>query len=244
MPEGSPITGRVDVHAHLIPGVDDGCEDVDQAVACARAFVAAGYSDLCCTPHIWPSLPRNTMGNIVAWTAALQQEFDRRLIPVKLHPGGEINLTPKFLQTPPEAVVTYGGRRKFVIFDLWADRLPDHFEPSVRWFQSLGLQPILAHPERMRAVQDDPELADYFAELGLLLQGNLQCFGDPPGADTRRTAERFLEENRYFCLGSDCHGPSTLPIRLEGLARATTLAGEDAIRRLTVDNPRRLLAEA
>lgn len=243
MPEVPPITGRIDVHCHLLPGVDDGCESVDEAVACARAFVQAGYSHVCCTPHIWPSLPRNTLANIRAWTANLQLELDRRLVPLKLHAGGEINLTPQYLKTDPERVVTYAGRRKYVIFDLWADRLPDHFEPSVRWFQSMGLQPILAHPERMRAVQDDPGLAEYFADIGLLLQGNLQCFGDPPHADTRRTAERFLAEDRYFCLGSDCHGPATLGIRLTGLENATALAGIETIRRLTVENPAKLLAE-
>jgi protein-tyrosine phosphatase len=138
-------------------------------------------------------------------------------------------------------VVTYGGNRRFAIFDLWADRLPPHFEPSVRWLQSLGLTVILAHPERMRAVQDDPGLADCFVELGLLLQGNLQCFADPPHADTRRTAERFLAEDRYFCLGSDTHGPASLDVRLHGLATVIERFGKDAADRLTIDNPRRLL---
>jgi protein-tyrosine phosphatase len=138
--------------------------------------------------------------------------------------------------------VSYGMQSRFVIFDLWADRLPPHFEPSVKWFQSLGLTVILAHPERMRAVQDEPEIADYFAGLGLLLQGNLQCFGDPVGSDTRVTAERFLREDRYFCLGSDCHNPQSMPVRLTGLRNAIRLAGGRTVDRLTIDNPRKLLA--
>jgi protein-tyrosine phosphatase len=133
-------------------------------------------------------------------------------------------------------------QNKFIIFDLWADKLPDHFEPAVRWFQSLGLTVILAHPERMRAVQDEPEIADYFAELGLLLQGNLQCFADLASSPTRRTAERYLREGRYFCLGSDCHGPSSMPGRLQGLKHAIDQAGNEVVDRLTIENPRRLLA--
>jgi len=78
-----------------------------------------------------------------------------------------------------------------------------------------GAMVILAHPERMRAVQADPSLADYFQELGLLLQGNLQCFGDPPHAETRRVAEQFLREKRYFMLGSDLHNLKSLPIRVQ-----------------------------
>jgi hypothetical protein len=89
----------------------------------------------------------------------------------------------------------------------------------------------------MAAVQREPQLADYFREIGLLLQGNLQCFGDPPGSPTRRTAERFLLEDRYFLLGSDLHNLSSLPIRLEGLKRAVDLAGDEVVDRLTKTNP-------
>src|SRR5687767_15236221 len=57
------------------------------------------------------------------------------------------------------------------------------------------------------------------AELGVLLQGNFQCFGDPPHAHTRRTAERFLTEGRYFTLGTDLHGVASLPLRWSGFDR-------------------------
>ena len=73
---------------------------------------------------------------------------------------------------------------------------------------------ILAHPERMAAVQNDPKLVDYFSDLGMLLQGNLQCFADPIGAPTRRVAEKLLAEGRYFLLGSDLHNLASLRMRL------------------------------
>src|SRR5438045_7383329 len=97
---------------------------------------------------------------------------------------------------------------------------------------------ILAHPERMKAVQVEPELADYLQKLGVLLQGNLQCFSDPAGSATRVTAERYLREGRYFLLGSDLHNLRTLDVRLEGLKRAIGIAGEEAVNTLTVDKDR------
>jgi protein-tyrosine phosphatase len=103
---------------------------------------------------------------------------------------------------------------------------------------------ILAHPERMRAVQDEPELADYFKERGVLLQGNLQCFSDAPTARTRQIVERFLSEDRYFMLGSDLHSFETLPPRLAGLKRAIELAGAEKIDVLTKTNPAKLLPES
>ena len=119
--------------------------------------------------------------------------------------------------------------------------LPDFFERCVRWFQSLGLDVILAHPERMRAVQHEPELADYFDALGLMLQGNLQCLGDPPHMPTYKVGRQYLTTGRYFMLGSDLHNIDTLPHRMKGLHHAIELVGEAQVDVLTKEHPRKLL---
>lgn len=233
-------TGLIDTHAHLLPGVDDGCKTVEESIACARALVAAGYAHAFCTPHIWPGLATNTADAIPAMVERLQSDYDRAGVPLRLAPGGEMNFRPTFTDTPPDELVTYGMAGKYALVDLWADRLPPHFEPSVRWLQRLGMTVILAHPERMRAVQDRPELADYFADLGLLLQGNLQCFNDPPAAPTRRVADRYLQDGRYWMLGSDTHGVGGLDQRLAGLRRVRELVDPATFARLTHDNPLKL----
>ncbi len=235
--------GRFDVHSHLLPGIDDGCATVEESIACARELVKAGYTHSFCTPHIWPSFPDNTIGNIAPHVAKLQAAFDAAAVPLRLIAGGELNLRPDFIKTPPAEVVTYAMARKHVLVDFWADRLPQFFEPSIRWLQSLGLTVVLAHPERVRAIQLQPELADRFADMGLLLQGNLQCFGDPPRAATRELAERYLLEDRYFMLGSDTHNIETLPVRIRGLNRAIELVGEDKVMKLTRDHPLELVPE-
>ena len=201
-----------------------------------------GYSHCFCTPHIWPNLPTNTIANSVRWTDELQQKLDEAQIPLRLMPGGELNLRPELAEESPADVVTYGMQRRHVLVDLWADELPSHFERDIRWLQWLGLTVILAHPERMRAVQSEPTLAGRFRQLGLLLQGNLQCFGDPPDSPTYRTAERFLKEGQYTFLAFDLHRPDTLDRRLRGLERVIQLIGESAADRLLKDNPRGLLA--
>src|SRR5262249_28286209 len=142
---------------------------------------------------------------------------------------------------PRQQIPTYGMAQRYCIFDLWAERLPEFFRGAVEYLQGLGFKVILAHPERMRAVQDDEHLVDEFTRMGLLLQGNLQCFSDPPDSMTRRTAEMLLLEDRYYLLGSDAHRPDTLPKRLEGLDRVAALAGGDVLDRLTITHPRELL---
>jgi protein-tyrosine phosphatase len=237
------MAGKIDVHSHLLPGIDDGCKTIEESLECARILVEHGYTHSFCTPHIWKNLPANNVTNIPLMTAALQTELDNQNIALKLFPGGENNIQPDLIQTSPDAVVTFGMNRRFVLIDLWADKLPAFFASNVKWLQSLGLTVILAHPERMRAVQDDPEIVEYFTALGVLLQGNLACFSDAPHTDTRRVAEYFLEQDCYFCVGSDLHGLGSMPSRLRGLARVAEAAGDAKFKELTWDNPKRLLAD-
>lgn len=234
-------TGRIDVHAHLLPGVDDGCQSLDDSLECARGMVRAGYTHLFCTPHIWPNLPNNTPAQICQWTEQLQVQLDIAQIPLRLLPGGELNLQSQAEAGRPEEPMTFAMAGKYVLADFWANELPPYVEPEVRWLQSLGLRVILAHPERMRAVQDDPSLMDLFRDMGMLLQGNLQCLTDPLDKPSRRLAERFLLEGRYFLLGSDLHNPASLLSRLGGLHRAIELIGVDGVAKLTIENPRQLL---
>ena len=65
-------TGRIDVHSHLLPGVDDGCRTVQESVQCARLMADAGYTHSFCTPHVWPHLSRNTVAHIPRYTEELQ----------------------------------------------------------------------------------------------------------------------------------------------------------------------------
>jgi protein-tyrosine phosphatase len=237
----SGATGRIDVHSHLLPEVDDGCASLKESLDCARQMVAAGYTHSFCTPHIWPSLPDNVAAKIAENVAKLQRELDQHAIPLRLFPGGELNMTPATPDLAVDEIVSYGMQRKHVLIDLWADKLPPFFEPSVLHLQSFGVKVILAHPERMRAVQEDHGLSNYFAELGVLLQCNLQCLGDPIHAATRILAEKWLAEDRYFMIGSDLHNLVSLPLRLRGLARAIEAVGEERVWKLTHENPKKLL---
>lgn len=234
-------TGLIDVHAHLLPGIDDGCKTVAESVECCRRLAAAGYTHAFCTPHVWVGHPRPRRDSIPLWTDELQQALNLSDVKLKLLPGGEMNIHPRFTETPPERVITYGMTDRYVLAELWADRLPDHFEPSIRWLQKQGLTVILAHPERVRAVQDDPTLADRFDDMGVLLQGNLQCFADSPTARTRQVAEQYLAEDRYFMLGTDTHRPESLPVRLAGLQRVRELAAPSKVEELMRTNPSKLL---
>lgn len=236
------MQGRIDVHTHLLPGVDDGCAEVAESIQCGQMLVEAGYSQAFCTPHIWPNLPHNHPAMIVQRTAELQREFERAGVPLKLLPGGELNLRAEMVNWQREQIPTFGMSGTFCFFDLWVEKLPGFFWPVVEHLKSFGLKVIVAHPERMRAVQEVPGLVEEFLQRGLLLQGNLQCFSDAPESPTRRMVERFIGEKRYFLLGTDTHNPQTLGMRLNGLKKAIEMVGSEYVDQLTIENPQTLIS--
>jgi protein-tyrosine phosphatase len=242
-----PKTGRVDVHTHLLPGVDDGCETVEESITCARALVGAGYTHAFCTPHVWPNLPENNPRDIRERVADLQSAYARADVPLTLLPGGENNLLsawPNLRDKPRGEVVTLGLLGQYVLFDFWtdtADTVRERIEPAVRHLREQGFELILAHPERIAALQKEVRALDRLTELGVRLQLNSWCMAEPRGDRRRDIAERLLKDGRYFLIGTDLHRPNGMAARIEGLAVAERLVGASEVNRLTVENPALLM---
>jgi protein-tyrosine phosphatase len=236
--------GRIDVHGHFLPGVDDGCAVALESIRCARALVEAGYSHAFCTPHIWRGLPNNTAANIRRWTAELQAHLTQVGVPLTLLPGGEWNLPmswPALRELPTEQIVTYGLGGGHLLFDFWSETLPASIEPAVGHLRSLGIQPVLAHPERIAVFQRDDKALTAVEQMGVLLQLNTWCMTDPPAAPTRKKAEQWLKEGRYFCCGTDTHDFAGMRSRIDGLVVLGAMVGQAELDRLTRINPQTLI---
>ncbi|HEY0009224.1 MAG TPA: CpsB/CapC family capsule biosynthesis tyrosine phosphatase [Tepidisphaeraceae bacterium] len=234
---------RIDVHSHLLPNVDDGCRSVEESIACAKRMVGAGYTHSFCTPHIWPTLD-NAFGRTQNRVAELQKALDEAGVPLILMPGGEMHIRADFCGLSAEDLVTYNNAGRYALFDFWTHSLPDYFGPCIRHLQKSGIQPILAHPERIEAIQSDPGVVDDFPRIGLWMQCNLECLGEDRPTIRRRLAEKWLQEDRYFLLGSDLHQLAGVDVRLRGLDRAIQLVGEEKVWELTSSNPQKLMQPA
>lgn len=242
--------GRIDIHGHLLQNIDDGCPTVEDSVQCAKMLVEAGYTHAFCTPHFWPGLPKNTISNIRQHVADLQREYEKRQIPLRLLPGGEINLVwswPSLKGAERSQVVTYGLAGKYVLFDFWAGAMEECAEclsQAIEYLQSLGLKLILGHPERIEAINRDIANVEWFAERGVLFQMNTWCLNEPHESPIYQMAERLLKDNRYFAFGTDTHNAAGLPNRIRGIETARELVGNEVVDRMTITNPGTLLPEA
>ena len=204
-----------------------------------------GYTHAFCTPHVWPSLENNPQ-SIVSAVQGLQNHFDSQGIALKLMGGGEINLLecwPAISSLPREQIVSYGMAGKYVLFDFWSEIFEECgpiLKEAIGYLLSQGMKPILAHPERIKAMRE-PGAVEQVAQWGAQLQLNSYCLSERVDAAIFDFASRLLREGKYFLLGSDTHKPTGMGVRERGLAKAIEIAGQAEIDRLSVGNPRLLL---
>ena len=141
---------RIDIHSHLLPGIDDGCASLDESLESVRRLIAAGYRGSICTPHIWPEkYAGNKTGHIEAWTKQLQLQIWDTGLDYQVWPGGELRLFEGMIDWMKQrGVPTLAGSR-CVLLDYWDNDWPKWTNECFRWLLDEGYQPILAHPERL-----------------------------------------------------------------------------------------------
>lgn len=233
----------IDLHNHIIPGVDDGAADLPESLAIARQFVSEGIETVVATPHLDPAnrrgIPRPVVDEKVR---ALQDRLNEAGVPLTILPGNEVFLTPEvpdLLRDGMAAPLAYGP---WVLIELPFDRRPPYLEDTLYRIQAAGNRPILAHPERYRFVQADDSSLDEFVRQGLVLQLTAPSLLGEYGEGVRRVAETLLLRDRYGAASSDRHHPGPKRSLSALRQRIAALRGEQTARRLLVENPGRIVA--
>ena len=191
----------IDLHCHLLPGVDDGALDLDDSVAMARVAAADGVEAICATPHIRHDHDVR-IGEIAGRAAALREELARRGVPLRVLPGGEVAETAvEALDDRELDLVSLGGGRRWILLEPKGGPLSDSLTAAVEHLAARGRRALVAHPERHLAEDLMPRLCELVAR-GALVQATAAFFED--GA----VAEGMLElagAGLVHVLASDAH---------------------------------------
>ncbi|QIA26748.1 protein-tyrosine-phosphatase [Thermaerobacter sp. PB12/4term] len=203
---------RVDVHSHLLPGLDDGAADWDESLALARAAVADGTAELILTPHIDPEVYDNRPETIRALTAEFQRRLDAAGVPLKVRPGSEIFLMPQTaMQWRRGEVVPLGGEGPYVLVEWNMIALPPYVEGVLFDLQAAGAVPVIAHPERYLPVQRRPQWLVPLVERGVWLQITASSLLRPRKDPARRVVEWLVRRGMVHLVGSDAHNAQRPP---------------------------------
>jgi protein-tyrosine phosphatase len=250
----------IDLHCHVLPGVDDGARDEPAALALVAEAAADGVTTIAATPHIRADFPTVRPLELAARTAALQAAVDRADLPVRLVTAGEVDLWWAQSATEDDLrAVTYGGNGHDVLAEIPYGDLVPQFEDLVFRLRVNGLRVLLAHPERSPTFQRDPSRLRGLIEQGCLVQVTASALASTRrGSRSRKLARRLVREGAAHVIASDTHAAGgsraslaeavaalrdEAPARAEWMvtdAPAAILAG-DPLPAAPADTPRRSL---
>jgi protein-tyrosine phosphatase len=237
---------HVDLHCHLLPGLDDGAATLDAALAHARRLDAEGVHDVACTPHVKARVFRGVdLPELAERRAALQDAIDAAGLHVRLHPGGELAHPDalRLSETELELIAQGPATARWLLLECPFAGLDDAFTAAAERLTGLGYGLLLAHPERAAGALDaGRERLEALRDGGALLQVNVCSLLGRHGAEAQEAARALVQADAAFCLASDGHPGSrdhTLALGFPLLRRAGATA--DEARRLTQSNPGLLL---
>ena len=237
------MDGLVDIHAHLLSGIDDGPEDLEGALDMARAAVAAGISTIAVTPHLRSDFPDVHVEEIAERCSQLAETLRAEEVPLELEPGAEVSLVWA-LEAGEEALkmATFGQRGRDLLVETPGQ--VTMLGPLLYQLRSRGLRITLAHPERSFDFQRDPSRLEQLVQDGLLLQVNAMSLLAPRRSGVRQLSERMCRDGLAHAIASDGHrGHDWRPVTAlaEGLEALTALVGHERAAWMTRAAPAAIL---
>lgn len=234
----------IDLHCHMLPGVDDGAATEDEALLMAQVAVDSGVTDVALTPHC------NVPGQFGNYRDGALLERFRRFetllrqedIPLSLHRGMEVFVTPELPELLEQgALLTLGGSR-YLLVEFAFGEAAWFADEALHHILAQGLIPVVAHPERYYFIQDAPRHLLHWVNDGCVLQLNKGSFFGIFGRHAAQTAHWCLDCGCLHLIGSDAHSPYRRTPRLSDIYDmvADTVSPETA-RLLLHDNPAAIL---
>lgn len=230
----------IDLHCHLLPGVDDGAADDEDAIAMATAAVEDGISRCVVTPH-WGDRPGEAE-RIRGAVERLRGILRERKLSLEVFPGNEVLLLPRLVPALQEGNALSLAGSSYVLLETAQLESEAFREVAIFQLQASGYRVVLAHPERVRSWQKDPSPLRALVERGLYVQVNAGSLRGEFGNAARRAAEGILRKGWASFLASDGHSPAERPMLMGSAYRQVAeWLGERAAQELVVGNPARVI---
>ena len=234
----------IDLHCHILPGIDDGATDLSVSIAMAQAFVADGVSVVACTPHILPGLYLNSGPQIRKATAQLQGALEQQSIPLKLVSGADNHITPSFVAELRAGHLLSLADSRYVLVEPPHHVAPPRLEDLFFELLLAGYVPVLTHPERLTWINSHYEVIQHLAKAGVWMQLTAGSLTGAFGRNARYWSERMLDEGLAHILATDAHDMNRRPPNLsEGREFASRRVGEEEAEHLVLARPRGMLLD-
>lgn len=231
----------IDLHNHLLPGIDDGAPDLETALALARIAVDDGITHMVCTPHIHPGRYENTPATILAAQQKLVAALKEAGIALQIATAAEVRFGAELMQGIAEQTMPFLGEwqgRKVLLLEFPHSEVPFGAERMTAWLLQRNIQPMIAHPERNKGIMREPSRLKPFIEQGCLLQVTAGAVVGSFGPAAQALAHDLLKEGLVSILASDAHNIDYRPpILSAAMDQAARLIGEVRAESLVIYTP-------
>lgn len=234
----------IDIHSHILPGIDDGARFLDEALDMLRMAIDQGVTTQVLTPHIHMGRFNNTKQHIEQEFTKFQEQVNAANLPIKLLLGAELRIGPEIMQLINNDSVPWlgevEGQRTFLL-EFPRTEVPFGSDNLVRWLLSKNCLPIIVHPERNSTFLNNREKLQTFIDLGCPLQITASSITGKFGADVQHMTEELLLADQVNVIASDCHNlKGRAPDLLAGVEHAKKIIGDKKTNTLIVTTPAEL----
>jgi protein-tyrosine phosphatase len=228
----------IDIHVHLLPGIDNGPTTMDEALTLAQALVDEGVHTAIATPHYndeYPPLPTPLLQEQVS---TMQEELDQRNIPLQLLAGHEVLIRPGLLEDLQAGLVATLNGGRYLLLELWEHSWFSGTEQVIFELRASGIVPIIAHPERYLTFQQTPSRLAALLVEGALTQITAGSLLGIQGDTVRRTAEYLLKKRLVHFISTNAHKAGQHPLyALQALHRAEQLLNRSLVQQMVEEWP-------
>lgn len=232
----------IDIHSHIIPNVDDGARSVEETFNILKKAQEAGFTDVILTSHFLLNYYETNAQELIFWKEKLQEVLKKQGTKINLHSGMEIYITNQMEELLENKKILTLANSRYMLIELPLATNVKYFDYVVYYLEAKGIKPIIAHPERYKCVQKDPDIVEEYIEKGCLIQCNYGSIVNLYGREAEKTIKTLLKKNQVHFLGSDVHRENgTYLIILDAIKKIRKIIGENKINELTTINPKKIL---
>ena len=232
----------IDIHSHILPGIDDGPDSMEESIAMARMAEKEGIKSIIATPHSGAGEYRTNPPQVRKAVSELNERLELEGVAIQIFPGMEIRVTPRVVDLLLARDLLTLNETPYVLLELHPLQVLAGMENLLHSLIEKGFCPILAHPEKNNAIQGDPtRFIDMFCRLPLgsfLIQITADSLAGDSDLTSLSTAQFLLKSRAVHFIASDAHSVAARPPRLKDAVEiATALVGPDLARKLVFDWP-------
>ena len=237
----------IDLHSHILPGIDDGARTMDDAIVLIQQSIAADVTHIVCTPHIHQGVYDNNLSTILNAYDQLCYEVKSKALPIKLAYSGEVRICPEIVSWVTNKELPFLGSwegRLVLLLELPHSHVPPGVENLIKWLLKSGIQPVIPHPERNRDIIADYRKATNLKKLGCLFQVTAGAFTNRFREQVKDVAEKMLNDGLIDYIASDMHSIDRRPNDMRAArAELENLVSAEEVLRLTHTTPAQITAD-